>query len=810
MKNFVVRKVAVLGAGVMGAQIAAHCVNAKVPVVLFDLPDAKGPNKNGIVLRAIENLKKLNPAPLGNKDDTVHIQPANYEENLDLLRGCDVIIEAIAERMDWKHDLYRKVAPFVSDNAIFASNTSGLPIAKLAEAMDDALKARFCGVHFFNPPRYMHLVELIPTPATRPEILDDLETFLTSTLGKGVVRAKDTPNFIANRVGIFGMLATIKEAEKYGLSFDVVDDLTGTRLGRAKSATFRTADVVGLDTMAHVIKTMQDTLPETVDPFAPHFATPPVLRSLVDKGALGQKSGAGFYRKEGKAIHVLDPKTGTYVESGAKADDLVGRIMKKKDPAERLKLLRESDHPQAKFLWAIFRDAFHYIAVHLESIADTARDVDFALRWGFGWSTGPFETWQAAGWKQVADWVKADIEAGEALSKAPLPKWVFEGPVVDANGVHTPEGSWSPSKKKFVPRSILPVYSKQIFRAPLLGEGTATGATGGATVFEDDSVRVWTLESSQGSGVGFEVLILSIKTKVHAIGPGVIAGLMKAVDLAESQYRGLVIWSPDDPFSVGADLQAMMPVFMSGGAAAIDVEEKKMQDAWMRIKYAQVPVVTAVSGMALGGGCELIVHSSKTVAALESYIGLVEVGVGLIPGAGGLKEGALRGAQAAQAAGLTDVFPFIKNWFLNAAMANVSKSALEAQQMGYLRSTDKIVFNNHELLWTAINEASASHAGGYRPPLRPKAFPVAGRTGVATIKAQLVNMRDGGFISQHDFYLASGIANVMCGGDVEWTAQADEQWLLDLERKFFTELVNHPKSQERMMGMMQTGKPVRN
>jgi 3-hydroxyacyl-CoA dehydrogenase len=809
MKNFVVRKVAVLGAGVMGAQIAAHCVNAKVPVVLFDLPDAKGPDKNGIVLRAIENLKKLNPAPLGNKDDAIHIQPANYEENLELLRGCDVIIEAIAERMDWKHDLYRKVAPFVAENAIFASNTSGLPIAKLAEAMDGGLKARFCGVHFFNPPRYMHLVELIPTPATRPEILDDLETFLTSTLGKGVVRAKDTPNFIANRVGIFGMLATIKEAEKYGLSFDVVDDLTGVRLGRAKSATFRTADVVGLDTMAHVIKTMQDTLPPSIDPFAEHFATPPVLQALVDKGALGQKSGAGFYRKEGKAINVLDPKTGGYVEGGGKADELVGRILKKKDPGERLKLLRESDHPQAKFLWAIFRDAFHYIAVHQESIADTARDVDFALRWGFGWSTGPFETWQAAGWKQVAEWVKADIDAGEALSKAPLPKWVFEGPVAAANGVHTREGSWSPSKKKFIPRSTLSVYSKQIFRAPLLGEGSATPATAGTTVFEDDSVRVWTL-GALASDSSSDVLILSIKTKVHAIGPGVVAGLLKAVDLAESQYRGLVVWSPDDPFSVGADLQAMMPVFMSGGAAAIDVEEKKLQDTWMRIKYAQVPVVTAVSGMALGGGCELIAHSSKTVASLESYIGLVEVGVGLIPGGGGLKEGALRGAQAAQAAGIADVFPFIKNWFLNAAMANVSKSALEAQQMGYLRATDKIVFNNYELLWTAINEASASYASGYRPPMRPQSFPVAGRAGVANIKAQLANMRDGGFISQHDFYLASGIANILCGGDVESSAQVDEQWLLDLERKFFTELVNHPKSQERMMGMMNTGKPVRN
>lgn len=805
MSNFVVRKVAVLGAGVMGAQIAAHCVNARVPVVLFDLPAKEGP-KNGIVLKAIENLKKLSPAPLGVKDDAQYIQAANYEEHLELLKGCDVIIEAIAERMDWKHDLYKKVAPYVRADAIFASNTSGLPIAKLAEGLEADLKARFCGVHFFNPPRYMHLVELIPTPATKPAILDDLETFLTSTLGKGVVRANDTPNFVANRVGIFGMLATIKEAEKYGLLYDVVDDLTGAKLGRAKSATFRTADVVGLDTMAHVIKTMQDTLPASIDPFAANFATPAVLKALVEKGALGQKAGAGFYRKEGKAIKVLDPKKAEYVESTGKADELVVRILKKKDPAERLKLLRETDHPQAKFLWAIFRDAFHYIAVHLETIADTARDVDFALRWGFGWSTGPFETWQAAGWKQVAEWVQADIDAGEALSKAPLPKWVFDGPVAKANGVHTAEGSWSPAKKKFVARSTLPVYARQIFRAPLLGEGAPTGATGGRTVFEDESVRLWTLDS----GLAAEVLVLSIKTKVHAIGPGVVSGLLKAVDLAESQYRGLVIWSPDDPFSVGADLQAMMPVFMSGGVKAIGVEEKKMQDAYMRLKYAQVPTVAAVSGMALGGGCELILHCSKAVASLESYIGLVEVGVGLIPGAGGLKEGALRAAQAAQAAGATDVFPFLRNWFMNVAMANVSKSALEAKQMGYLRPTDTIVFNNHELLWTAIGEAFAMHATGYRPALKPLGFAVAGRTGVATIKAQLANMRDGGFISAHDFFISAGIADVMCGGDVEAGSLADEQWLLNLERKFFMTLVAHPKSQERMMGMMQTGKPVRN
>ncbi|MGH6624385.1 MAG: 3-hydroxyacyl-CoA dehydrogenase/enoyl-CoA hydratase family protein, partial [Burkholderiaceae bacterium] len=784
MNNFVVRKVAVLGAGVMGAQIAAQCVNARVPVVLFDLPSKEGP-KNGIVLRAIDNLKKLSPAPLANKDDAQYIQAANYEEHLALLKDCDLVIEAIAERMDWKHDLYRKVASFIAPHAIFASNTSGLPIEKLAEAMEGELKSRFCGVHFFNPPRYMHLVELIATPATKPHILDDLETFLTSTLGKGVVRAKDTPNFIANRVGIFGMLATIKEAEKYGIAYDVVDDLTGSKLGRAKSATFRTADVVGLDTMAHVIKTMQDTLPASIDPFAAHFATPAVLKALVDKGALGQKAGAGFYRKEGKAIKVLSPAKGEYVESTGKADDLVARILKKKDPAERLKLLRETDHPQAKFLWAIFRDSFHYIAVHLESIAETARDVDFALRWGFGWSVGPFETWQAAGWKQVADWVQADIDAGEALSKAPLPKWVFDGPVATAGGVHTPQGSWSAARKKFIPRSTLPVYAKQIFRASILGEGAPTAATAGITVFEDESVRLWTL----GSGLGAEVLIMSIKTKVHAIGPGVVAGLLKAVDLAEAQYRGLVIWSPDDPFSVGADLQAMLPVFMSGGVKAIGVEEKKMQDAYLRLKYAQVPSVAAVSGMALGGGCELILHCSKAVASLESYIGLVEVGVGLVPGAGGLKEGALRGAQAAQAAGMSDVFPFVKNWFLNVAMANVSKSALEAKQMGYLRPTDTIVFNSYELLWTAIGEAFAMQATGYRAPLRQPSFPAAGRAGTANIKSQLVNMRDGGFISQHDFFISSLIADAMCGGDIEAGAAVNEQWLLDLERKAFMQLV---------------------
>ncbi|NLD55140.1 MAG: 3-hydroxyacyl-CoA dehydrogenase/enoyl-CoA hydratase family protein [Burkholderiaceae bacterium] len=807
MSNFIVRKVAVLGAGVMGAQIAAHLVNAGVPAVLFDLPAKEGP-KSGIAQKAIEQLKKQNPAPLGHPDLAARIVPANYDEHLSLLGECDLVIEAIAERMDWKHDLYRKVAPHLAKEAIFASNTSGLSITRLSEGFDAALQARFCGVHFFNPPRYMHLVELIPTDRTDPAVLDRLEAFLTSTLGKGVVRAKDTPNFIGNRIGIFSILATFREVENYGLTYDVVDDLTGDKLGRAKSGTFRTADVVGLDTMAHVIRTMQENIH---DDFEPVYATPPVLEALVGKGALGAKTGAGFYRKVGKDIQRLDPAKGDYVPSGAKADETVARILKKKTWAERLPLLRESKNPQAQFVWAILRNTFHYAALTLEEIADTARDVDFAMRWGFGQKQGPFEIWQQAGWQQVAAWIAEDIEAGNALSKAPLPAWVTDGPVAERGGVHQPEGSWSPARKAFVPRSDLPVYRRQVFRATLAGEAAEANApaTAGVTAFEDESIRLWSLEADGLDGV----LIASPKTKMNVLGPGVIAGLAKAIGLAEERFEGLVIWSPQSldggPFSAGADLQAMLPVFMSGGSKAIGPEEKKLQDAMLALRYAQVPTVAAVSGLALGGGCELALYCARRVAALESYIGLVEVGVGLIPGGGGLAYGARRAAEAQAAAPEAYLLHFLARYVMNAGTAAVSKSAIEARHMGYLQACDRIVFNPHELLHAAIREAKAMSEAGYRAPPRAR-FPVAGRSGSATITAQMVNMRDGGFISAHDFHLGSTIARVMCGGDVDAGTVVDEDWLLRLERESFVALLDHPKTQERIMGMMQTGKPVRN
>ena len=798
MTNFIVKKVAVLGAGVMGAQIAAHCINAKVPVVLFDLPAKEG-DKNGIVKRAIENLKKLSPAPLGNKDDASLIEVANYDDNLELLAGCDLIIEAIAERMDWKHDLYKKVAPHIAPNAIFATNTSGLSITTLSEGFDAELKARFCGVHFFNPPRYMHLVEIIPTASTRPDIADQLEGFLTTTLGKGVVRAKDTPNFIANRVGIFGMLAIIHEAEKFGLTVDVVDDLTGAKLGRAKSGTFRTADVVGLDTMGHVIKTMQDNLAD--DPFFAVYKTPDVLAKLVAAGALGQKAGAGFYKKVGKDIQRLDFATGEYVTGGGKAADIVGRILKEKDPVKKFKTLRESTNPQAQFLWAIFRDAFHYIAVHLGSIADNARDIDFAMRWGFGWNVGPFETWQGAGWTQIATWIKEDIDAGNALCSAPLPAWVFEGQVAE-KGVHTPEGSYSASANAYVPRSTLAVYERQPFRAPVFGTGAVDGKTAGTTFHEDESVRIWHMDD--------EVLVISLKTKMHVIGEGVVNGLKMAQAEAEKNFKGLVIWNADaaegGAFSAGADLQSALPLFMQGGVKAIEPTIALLQDTFMAMKYSSVPVVAAVAGLALGGGCEMALHASRRVASIESYIGLVEVGVGLIPAGGGLKEAAVRAFNEAKGG---DILQFLKTGFTNAATANVSKSALEAKAMGYLKEDDIIVFNAYELLHVAKVEARAMFDAGFRPQMR-KPVTVAGRYAYGTIKAQLVNMRDGGFISAHDFKLGEMIAEIVSGGNVDQGSVVNEQWFLDMERKAFLELLNNPKTQERIMGMMQTGKPVRN
>ena len=811
-ENNIIKKVAILGAGVMGAQIAAQCINVGLPVILFDLPsksdDGKTVNKDAIALKAIENLKKLKPAPLALAVDANLIIAANYEDDLGLLADCDLIIEAIAERLDWKHALYEKVGPHIPAHALFATNTSGLPIGELAKGFSGDLKQRFCGVHFFNPPRYMHLLELIPASDTDPAVLDALETFMTSTMGKGVVRAKDTPNFIGNRVGVFSILAVFAEAQKYGLGFDEVDAITGSKLGRAKSATFRTSDVVGLDTMAHVINTMEVALQD--DSFSTLFKTPDVVAKLIAKGALGQKTKAGFYRKDGKTVLVLDATTGEYKPSTATIEPIIERILKK-PIAERLELLRNTDDPQAQFLWSIYRDIFHYCAIHLGSIADSAREIDFAMRWGYGWDKGPFEDWQAAGITQVASWIIEDIEAGKTLSKEPLPAWLFSGPVAEKQAFHTPEGSWSAAEGKYIPRSSLPVYKKQAFRASLLGDGSPDPRTAGTTIYENPDLRAWVDDRQP------EVLIASFKSKMNTFSPDVLNGLQKAVKIAEEHYSGLVIWQPTSlklgtpggPFSAGANLEAALPMVMKSGPSGVEPFVKLFQDTMMRVKYSQVPVVAAVSGVALGGGCELVLQSARRVAAMESYIGLVEVGVGLLPAGGGLKEAAIRAAQGVNLAGNTNFLDFTKASFENAAMAKVSSSAQEAMKMAYLKTGDIIVANVYELLALAQSQVKAMRYSGYRPPI-PTLIPVGGRSVASTVMGQVVNMRDGGFISEHDAHIAQKIIEIITGGNVDAGTLVTEEWLLKLERQAFVELIGHPKTMERIMGLLQNGKPVRN
>lgn len=796
MSKFAVKHVAVLGAGVMGAQIAAHLANAGVPVLLYDLAAAEG-DRNGAVRKAMAGLAKLEPAPLAGAARLALITPANYDDDLERLRGCDLVIEAIAERMDWKTALYERIAPHVAPDAIVASNTSGLSIDALAHALPESLRERFCGIHFFNPPRYMRLVEIIAAPHTRPPVLDDLETWLTTRLGKGVIRALDTPNFVANRIGVFSILAAMHHTERLGLGFDEVDALTGPRIGRPKSATYRTADVVGLDTLAHVVGTMEQNLPD--DPWHRYFRLPGWLSALIARGALGQKSGAGVYRKAGREIQVLDLAAQDYRPSAGKLADEVAALLKERDPGKRFAALRASAHPQARFLWSLFRDIFHYCAAQLGSVAGNARDLDLAMRWGFGWSQGPFETWQAAGWQAIAQAVAEDIAAGRAMSDTPLPAWATDP---SRQGVHTPEGSYSARDGKLHPRSALPVYRRQLYPERVYGEAPDSR---GETLWQNEGVRLWRLPEADPG-----IAILSLTSKMHTIGGEVLDGIQRAIALAERDFNGLVIWH-EAPFAVGANLEQVSQACAAGQWDMLEAMVEKFQRTSLAFKYAQIPTVAAVQGMALGGGCEFLMHASHRVLALESYIGLVEAGVGLIPAGGGSKEFAARAAAlAARTATPAEVFPYLQPVFQTIAMAQVAKSALEAVQAGFAREHDIVLFHPDELLHVALAQARAAADAGHAPAPPLTGVPVAGRAGIANFEMMLVNMREGGMISAHDYRVARSAAVALCGGEVDAGTRVDEEWLLAVERREFMALLRTPETQARIRHTLDTGKPLRN
>ena len=792
MGNFLVRKVAVLGAGLMGTQIAAHLANAEIQVLLFGRGAKKGV-ANGKVIKAIEKLNELESNPFEVQQRVEHIEVANYDQHLSLLGDCDLIIEAISEDLESKEQLLRKISPYIASHAIVASNTSGLSINTLSKALPEILSARFLGIHFFNPPRYMPLIELVGSRKTTSSLIDQVETWLVSRLGKSVIRAYDTPNFVANRVGIFSILAVMHHTEQFGLGFDLADALTGPIIGRAKSATYRTADVIGLDTLAHIINTMQDNLPS--DPWQEFYVSPAWLLGLVQQGATGQKAFAGIFRKEGRSIKVLDLESRCYRDAVSEIALDVLEILKIQNPIEKLIQLRASKHPQAQFLWAIFRDLFHYTAFHLAEIASNARDVDLAMRWGYGWVQGPFETWQSAGWLDIAEAVAADIVAGKSMCAMPLPDWVFK-----CHGAHFGEGSYSAKKNEIEPRSALHVYQRQIFPALVIGEKESQGKTS----WENGSVRLWSLPQLDRG-----IAILSVTTKNHTLGRDAVIGVQEAVARAETEFDALILWH-DAPFSVGANLKEILEAAKDNKFDSLDNYIVEFQKASMALKYATLPVVAAVQGMALGGGCELMMHAAKRVIAQESFIGLVEAGVGLIPAGGGCKEFALRAWQSASKTESGDPIEFILPVLRMIVGATVSKSAAHAKALGFVLDSDTIVYNSRELLFVALREARVLSETGRFPRVPPRNIKLAGEEGRLKCENLLVGMKENGILSEHDFLIAQCVATALCGGAIASGSRLDENGLLAIERKFFVELLKCAKTQQRIQYLLEYGKPLAN
>jgi 3-hydroxyacyl-CoA dehydrogenase len=778
-----IKRVAVLGAGTMGAKIAAHMANAHIPAVLFDLPSKTG-DKSAIATQAIAALSKDKPASLASPESLAYLTAANYDDDIALLESCDLIIEAIAENVKFKHALFKKISTHLAPHAILATNTSGLSIGALAKALPAAGQKRFCGLHFFNPPRYMPLIEVIPHAKTDAAVLTHLEPFLVSTLGKSIVYAKDTPNFIANRVGSFSLLVTCHYTEQFNVPLEVVDNLTGVRIGRPKSATYRTLDLVGLDVLSHVIGTMA----QTQDSWHKLYKPPTWIEALIKQGALGEKTKKGLYCKTSTGLSVLDLGTQDYRPVSGKADKAVAAILKEKNVGKRFTALRASSHPEAQFLWNCFRELFLFVAHTLADIAHTAFDVDLAMRLGFGWTQGPFELWQDMGWTQVISWIQDDIKAGKALSAATLPAWVSK-----IDGAYCKGQVYSAHANKFVALTRPDVYERQCFPAAMPTERTPRQKI----LFENEGLQLWTT----GDNIG----IISFKTKMCTISTAVLEGLTAALEYAESNtLTGLIIWQKDQPhFSAGADLMEFAEQFLLEGAASLAPNLETFQQTLLSLRYANRPIVAATRGYVLGGGCELMMHCDKTVAALESYIGLVEVGVGIIPAAGGCKEMALRASRAQNPA------KALQDYYKNIAMARAATSAAEAKTMGYLRTDDVIVMHPDELLYVAKQQCLALASTPYSAPLPPK-IAVQGMPAKATIQLFITNMQAGHFASEHDALIATKLATVMCGGDLDAGSLVDEAWLLRLEREAFLSLIDKDKTQARVEHMLTNGKPLRN
>ncbi|WP_027964320.1 3-hydroxyacyl-CoA dehydrogenase/enoyl-CoA hydratase family protein [Halalkalibacillus halophilus] len=793
--NGKIKRAAVLGSGVMGSGIAAHLANLGIPTIMLDIvprdlseDEKQDPRaRNKIAAESKKKLTKQNPSPITTKKSLDLISVGNFEDDMEKLSDVDWVIEVVVENLDVKKKVYEQVEANRKEGSIISSNTSGISIDAMAEGRSEDFKKHFLGTHFFNPPRYLKLLEVIPNKETDPDVLSFMKKFGEDVLGKGVVEAKDTPNFIANRIGTYGLLVTVQEMLKGGYSVGEVDSVTGPMIGRPKSATFRTLDVVGLDTFVHVAKNVYDQVEGDEKQV---FDVPDFMKQMNEKGMLGAKSGQGFYYKKkgekGSTIYEINPETLEYEQEQQKLKTQAsGAAKQEKGPKRKLKALVSAKGDRAgDLVWNISKPTLIYSAELSGEIADDITQIDDAMKWGFGWEIGPFEMWDAIG---VAKSVERMKEEGNTV-----PQWVqdmlekgFETFYKTENGklyfYHNGEYVEKDVNKKEINLNL----HKQ-------ANGVIKKNSGASLI-----------------DIGDDVALLEFTSPNNSIGLDVIKMVNDSLEEVNKNYRGLVIGNQGKNFCVGANLAMILMEAQEFNFFEIEIVVKQFQQAMMNVKYNEKPVVAAPFGMTLGGGTEITLPAASVQASPETYMGLVEAGVGLIPGGGGNKELYMKELSGLPEGLDIDLQKVSNDVFEKIATGKVSTSAAEAKEHGFLNNHDKISANGDHLIYDAKQNVIGLSEGGYQAPKRNK-IPVVGEPGYATMVLGAKQMQLSGYASEHDIKIAKKLANVLAGGQIKYGSLVDEQYLLDLEREAFLSLVGEQKTQERMIHMLQKGKPLRN
>jgi len=799
-----ISKAAVLGAGTMGATIAAHLANAGIPTILLDiapkelskeeeaksLPLDSPVVRNRIANSGFNNLTKARPAAYMDNANASLVTVGNFEDDLARIKDCDLVIEAVIENLDIKHKLFTEVDKYRKAGAIIASNTSGIPIESIAAPFSDDFKKHFLGIHFFNPPRYMKLVEVIPTKDTSGEVACSITGFLDQRLGKGVVPAKDRPNFIANRIGVFSIMAVLNEMVAMGFTPTEVDQMTGKAIGHASSATFRTSDLVGLDVTAHVVSNLYPAIPDDEDRDV--FKIPEVMKTLLEKKLLGDKTKGGFFKKsknaDGKTeILELDLETFEYKPQSKTKFPTLDQAKQIEDLPKRVKTLLWSKDNVGEFLWKTGSRISRYAANRIPEIADTIVEIDNAIKWGFGWEIGVFETWDAIGVRESVERMRAENQA----IPANVEKMLESG----AESFYKYENGQK-SFFDFASNSYKPVAEQQgvIFLKSVKDRDGVIKKNAGASLID----------------IGDGVACLEFHSKMNSIGGDTVQMLNFAIDEVGKNHIGLVVGNQGGNFSAGANIMLLLLAAQEEEWDDINQMIRALQNAVMRLRYSAKPVVTAPYGLTLGGGCEIAMHGDKTRAAAETYIGLVEVGVGLIPAGGGTKELTMRAMDLAKRTPDADPLAFLKKSFELIGMGKVATSAQEARSWGILRASDAISMNGDRLIADAKQEVLNLASAGYVQPVERTDILALGEQGQAAMKLALYMMKKGGFISEYDELIGKKLAKVMSGGDLNHQTFVSERHLLDLEREAFLSLCGERKTQERIAGMLKTGKPLRN